>query len=70
MQALREERTDNHRISDDSLLAHPLTRVVCSLELPVQFKELDDLSSLELFKPFLHGEIPLEVFHYRHTFVE
>ena len=70
MQALREERTDNHHISDDSLLGGYELEAFNFREFPVQFKELADLSSLKLCKPFLRGGIPLEVFHYHHTFVE
>ena len=70
MQALSEERTDDYRISDNPLLGDYWLEAFNFQRLPVQFKELVDLSSLELSRPFLRGGIPLEVLHYRHTFVE
>lgn len=57
-------------ISDDSLLGDNQQIVFNFLRFLVQLQELVDLSSLKLFKSFLCGEIPLEVFHYHHTFVE
>ena len=68
--SIREERTDRYHISDNALLVQPLTTFFDSMELLFQFKELVDLSSLELIRPFLRGRIPLEVFRCRHTFVE
>ena len=68
--SIREDRTDNHHISDDSLLERLLTEAFDFPRFLVQFKELVDLSSLELITPFLGGRIPLEVSHYHHTFVE
>ena len=54
-------------IADDSLLEQLLGETFNSHGFLVQFKELVDLSSLELIRPFIDESISLEVSHHHHT---